>query len=440
MKAKFLALAALVLGLASCQQEPELFNPVGGEVDVVLTVDAEQLATRAAEDDGISGLNSAHGAVDYFQATDWNAVDLRYTLEVYDVKNEVVGDLVKARMTQVYDDYQPASFDLRLVPGRAYRFVVFADILKEDGTAYHVIGETLRDITITNDGINNEATDAYFDFEDVTVNDSTPLNMVLTRPYGKIRVIATDYAELNNNVFPGSVVVEYTKTHIASFNAVTGAIVATEATTEFTASLSGQTKANHIYTAGYDAEPTHMTIFTDYILATDQQHSIQFTMDIIDTNGVRIKETTFNTEIPVQRNNLTTIIGNVLTTATEINVTIDDKFADEFVNDIIFVDSQKTLQEALNVVVDGQIILFVNDIEGDVTAEQIEGRDIIIDGNGYTYNNGTIYIDGNSRSDGAETITIKNLNFETDDAERVFVEQNSTDGTQHHYRGLYFRG
>ena len=54
MKAKFLALAALVLGLASCQQEPELINPVGGEVDVVLTVDAQQLATRAAEDDGIA--------------------------------------------------------------------------------------------------------------------------------------------------------------------------------------------------------------------------------------------------------------------------------------------------------------------------------------------------------------------------------------------------
>ena len=434
MKAKFLALAALVLGLASCQQEPELFNPVGGEVDVVLTVDAEQLATRAAEDDGISGLNSAHGAVDYFQATDWTAVDLRYTLEVYDVKNEVVGDRVKARMTQVYDDYQPASFDLRLVPGREYRFVVFADFVANNSAAdynghglHHDI-TSLANIQVINDGINNEATDAYFDFEDVTVNDSTPLNMVLTRPYGKIRVIATDYAELNNNVFPGSVVVEYTKTHIASFNAVTGAIVATEATTEFSATLSGQTKGNHIYTAGYDGEDTHMTIFTDYILATDQQHSIQFTMDIIDTNGVRIKETTFNTEIPVQRNNLTTIIGNVLTTATEVNVTIDDKFADEFVNDIIFVDSQKTLQEALNVVVDGQIILFVNDIEGDVTAEQIEGRDIIIDGNGYTYNNGTIYIDGNSRSDGAETITIKNLNFETDDAERVFVEQNSTDG------------
>ena len=437
MKAKFLALAALVLGLASCQQEPELFNPVGGEVDVVLTVDAEQLATRAAENDGISGLNSAHGAVDYFQATDWTAVDLRYTLEVYDVKNEVVGDRVKARMTQVYDDYQPASFDLRLVPGREYRFVVFADFVANNSAAdYNGVGlhhdiTSLADIKVINDGINNEATDAYFDFEDVTVNDSTPLNMVLTRPYGKIRVVATDLAELNLNIDVKAVEVTYTATHPTTFNAVTGEIGAyTENVSQvFTSEISERS----LYNAGYDANPAYMTLFTDYILArAEGQDNVQFTLNVYDDEAMAdvnlIKSTPFNTTIPVERNHLTTVIGNVLTTATEINVTIDDKFADEFVNDIIFVDSQKTLQEALNVVVDGQIILFVNDIQGDVTAEQIEGRDIIIDGNGYTYNNGTIYIDGNSRSDGAETITIKNLNFETSDAERVFVEQNSTDG------------
>ncbi|MBQ3248656.1 MAG: hypothetical protein IJB03_03225, partial [Alistipes sp.] len=40
-----------------------------------------------------------------------------------------------------------------------------------------------------------------------------------------------------------------------------------------------------------------------------------------------IKETKFSTDIPVERNKLTTVIGNVLTTATEIEVRIDDNFA-----------------------------------------------------------------------------------------------------------------
>ncbi|MBO5831943.1 MAG: hypothetical protein J6Q95_01445, partial [Alistipes sp.] len=54
-------------------------------------------------------------------------------------------------------------------------------------------------------------------------------------------------------------------------------------------------------------------------------------MTVYDKNGDNeeniIKTTEFNTDIPVQRNHLTTIIGNVLTTATEINVIIVDDFA-----------------------------------------------------------------------------------------------------------------
>ena len=334
MKAKFLALAALVLGLASCQQEPELFNPVGGEVDVQLTVDASSIGTRADSDgDDQNGHDSAYGAIDYLEA-DWAAYDLRYTLEVYDASaaNDANAKPIKARQQVVMEEYAPASFDLRLVPGRAYRFVVFADILKEDGTAYHVIGETLRNITITNDGINNEATDAYFDFKDVTVNDSTPLNMTLTRPYGKLRVVATDLAELNLNIDVKAVEVTYTATHPTTFNAVTGEIGAyTENVSQvFTSEIS---EGSH-YTAGYDDSPAYMTLFTDYILArAEGQDNVQFTLNVYDDEAMAdvnlIKSTTFNTTIPVERNHLTTVIGNVLTTATEINVTIDDKFAGE---------------------------------------------------------------------------------------------------------------
>jgi hypothetical protein len=81
-----------------------------------------------------------------------------------------------------------------------------------------------------------------------------------------------------------------------------------------------------------------MTIFTDYILAgADCQHSIHFKMEVfqhgdsVDNLQNLIKSTEFCTEIPIQRNYLTTIIGNVLTTATEVNVTIDDNFTDEIV-------------------------------------------------------------------------------------------------------------
>ena len=39
-----------------------------------------------------------------------------------------------------------------------------------------------------------------------------------------------------------------------------------------------------------------------------------------------IREQDFNTQIPLERNKLTTLIGNLLTTTTEFNITIDDNF------------------------------------------------------------------------------------------------------------------
>ena len=174
---------------------------------------------------------------------------------------------------------------------------------------------------------------------------------------------------------------------------------------------------------------THMTLFTDYILAEeDQQHTIHFTMSVYDKSNNLIKATNFNTEIPVQRNNLTTVIGNVLTTATEIEVTIVDNFANEIMKPVVFVNTAKELQEALDAYENGQTILFDANIEGDVTVDQKEGVNYVIDGNGYEYT-GTISIDGNSRFDGAETVLIKNVNFvAADDVEIDFIEQNSTDG------------
>ena len=151
MKAKFFALAALVLGLASCQQEFDgAAAPAGGEVDFQLKVDAKELATRATTDlDGDSqyGFDSAFGAIDYLGVDadalriDWTDVDLRYTLEVYDA-NALNAVPVKDRQVIIVDKYEPVAFDLRLIPNREYQFVVFADFV-EQGATVEAEGKTL---------------------------------------------------------------------------------------------------------------------------------------------------------------------------------------------------------------------------------------------------------------------------------------------------------
>lgn len=432
MKVRFLALAALVLGMVSCQHDFDTAVHTGEEVDFKIMVAAPELCTRADLDaDSHNGHNSAYGAIDY--VTDWSDVDLRYTLEVYDVDeagNLLSSTPVKERMEQIVDHYQPVSFDLRLVPNRQYRFVVFADFVDTNGEGmHHAIGQTLADIQLTNDGINDEYTDAYFDYENITISTSATQNIVLTRPYGKLRVVATDLAELNLNTDPGKVLVNYSTKQPQVFDAVTGTISEYEEVSfeyEYAPSVGKYSLADYYYTEGYDAMVednlhTHMTLFTDYILATDTQEPIHFTMTVLDKEGVEIKTTDFNTEIPIKRNNLTTILGNVLTISSDISITIDDSFSEQGNDyDLVFVSSARELQEALDQSVDGQTIIFSAPIEGDVVARQKEGVSIVVDGNKYKYD-GVITINGDARAAGQETLTLKNIHFETSASDFTFI-------------------
>ena len=418
MKARFIALAALVLGLASCQNDFEAGNVVaGGEVGFQLSVSAPELAgTRAGENgeaDDQNAMDSAFGAIDYLQGAvagdyrqDWGDVDIRYVLEVYDVAKDYTNATpVKDRQVIIKDSYEPVIFDIRLVPNRQYHFVVFADFVAEGSATLstddqlkvkgirHEIGTTLADIKVLNEAINDEVADAYFATKDFTVVDATPHDMVLKRPYGKLRVIATDLAELNLNLNPKSVTVEYESLNPNAFNAVTGAISGEYATTKFSTEFVDNVRSNmgsHYYTAGYDAKTytapngtvrnSHITLFTDYILGVDDQKAVHFTMTVNDQNGYEIKTTEFKTDIPIARNKLTTVIGNLLTTASEIKVTIDDNFANVDDEDVTN-DYDYTLLETL--MNGGKFTLTENMTITEPT--NLRG-DAIIDLNGYTLN------------------------------------------------------
>ena len=104
---RFFALAALVLGLAACQTEPEgLDVNVGGEVDTTITVSLPE-TTRAN-----GNQDSAKGGV----SNVFDEYDLRYILEVY---NDA-GVKVQQRMVKTTHDTSVA-FEFRLIPNRNYR-------------------------------------------------------------------------------------------------------------------------------------------------------------------------------------------------------------------------------------------------------------------------------------------------------------------------------
>ena len=307
MKARFLALVALVLGLASCQKDTEGFDvAVNGEVSTTVTVNlADASGTRAGSNE--SGLRN--GALDGDNT-------LRYILQVFDE----TGGQSKDKM-YAYTDDETVAFDVRLVPGRDYKFVVWADVVTgEDAGDWHYNTTDLKAITL-NGAWNamDETRDAFTCVESVAdFNATTPISITLTRPFAKLRVVTTDMLEIMG-VNPQYAEVEYKTAYRPSFNAFAGS-----------ANAKGSECKTHTYTiATYNETGASKTLFTDYLFAIDEQEPVQFILSVYEDNqkNALVRTTHFNTDIPVKRNFLTTITGNVLTDGNHINVTIVDDFA-----------------------------------------------------------------------------------------------------------------
>ena len=330
MKAKFLALAALVLGLASCQTEPEgLGVNVGGEVDTYVTVSLPE-ATRA---------NSALGAFDNVVAS--NEYTIRYIFQVF-----YNGDESNAKRQVIYTDEEIVSFPVRLVPGRHYNFVVWADVTttanKELNTIHNLTIDEAAAADIHYNTTNlkavkiidnqwvamDETRDAFtgqfntaVDGDQTAYNGAKSINITLTRPFAKLRVITTDMEQLNDLVItPTYAEVVYTTDLYSSFDAFAGAVNDTKTTkTHDKFVIKGYTD---------NVDDKSKVLFTDYLFAADQDEVVNFTLTVYDQDDVVIGKTiNFNTPIPARRNYLTTISGNILTDGNKIEVTVEDTFA-----------------------------------------------------------------------------------------------------------------
>ncbi len=321
MKFRFLALLALVLGLTSCQNDPYgLEVDSKGEAAVTLNVALPDDATRAA------GKDSAKGGV---YNVDMSQYDIRYILEVYDEN----GVLAKERMAHT-TDATTTSFSFRLVPGRAYNFVVWADfVLEGKGTAdYHydtAAGLDEVKVKMANWSVIDESRDAYTDVATVHNFSSTAdiPTITLTRPFAKLRVVTNDILEMIS-VRPAEVKVNYFSTEFFdTFNALSetasGSVAAPQDLT--VTLLDSQKNPDEVYSEGMDAEAGKMTLFADYFFGA-KDNRVMFTMDVKDNGGKELPQVTFNTNIPVQRNNLTTVYGPILTDSNNITVTIDPDF------------------------------------------------------------------------------------------------------------------
>lgn len=341
---KLFGLLALVLAVVSCQNDFDGTNLRGDEVAVTLNVAVPDEATRAAgSDSGIGAIGNIDLQNDY---------DIRYILEVYDA----LGNLAKSRIVNREGDSKSTSFDLRLVPGRKYTFVVWADFIPQDQedekVDYHYNTSNIKAISLNGEQkANDESRDAYTCAYVVErFQSGAPIAIELKRPFAKLRVVTTDMNHLYSDLT--SVKVTYTTPLYTTFNALTGEKGGLQSVASTTKVVNLTADFKYTNEADYKTNGK-MTLFADYFFGA-KDDAIHFELDAKDATGMDIPEVFFNTNIPVQRNYLTTVMGPVLTDAANVTVKIEGAFDGTHNVDVVEASNASDLQEAIDVAADGK--------------------------------------------------------------------------------------
>ena len=377
-----LALGGLLFA-SSCQMDEPDAGTLTGEVDFSITAGIPSGITTYSPDDG--NAFSHMGGANNVDATNY---DLRFILEVYD------GETLAYRDVQSVDENFTAAtvnFNARLL-AKSYTFVLWADFVEEDSESdlfYNTAN--LKEISYT-DAVNNNVTvlstdiaDAYSANKVIDLSTSSKSESIrLTRPFGKIRLLATD-KDIANKVLetPVSVKLDFGSAKFpSSFNALTGDVsgelaieaITTPAVFENATSVSGTTYGN-AYLLGYvyafastpqAAYPIDVTVYSDAAAANQIGH----------------RELT---NIPVSANKLTTVVGNFYSNEGNLEVKVEDMFTngEEEVPVPIVIGSYEDLSKAF---IDGGDYMLSSDIAIPKNQSVIisEGTTVEINLNGHT--------------------------------------------------------
>lgn len=331
MKKSLLTLLGAGLLLTSCQSD-EPFAPVeGGEKQVTFTLNVPgELGTRAAS--GESGVQNNQNA------------DIYYTLVL-----DANGD---KQVLQETTKEKTVTFTTPVVLGRKYDITAYASYTNNiDATASNIKAIAVKK------SFNDETKDAYtahVEDHDFALN-ALPA-MQLKRPFGKLRLIATDYVETGEakNTKIDQVTVTYDNTTVTTYDATTAFF------NNVGTGISDTKEFNQYYTDNTDGMP----IFADYLPANGegQDNPITFTVTVRYAESTETYSRTFN-DIPVRRNALTTLKGAFFTANSEIKVEVKDAFEGQPENiNFVSVSTATQLQEAINEGGNGETIILTDDI------------------------------------------------------------------------------
>lgn len=427
-------LAITAVTMISCQRETIDSGALTGEVEFTVTAGIPGGISTYA--DPVAAFSHNGGAVN----VDPDKYDLRYILEVYTKDQPPVRVYRKTVIVPGNFTTTDVTITARLV-AKTYDFVFWADFVPEDSgeEGLHYVTDPLTSVSYKEgtalDDLASEAIDAYCHVEEVDLSKNQNISGIkLHRPFGKIRLLATDRIteDAVQSEYPAEAKVDFKNATVpASFNVLTGRTLDGE--TLQISDLTAATVKENATVNGTDYPDSYL-LGNYYIFATDANTGYAMDVTCYDQNNAEIVVRSLS-QIPVQENKLTTVIGNFYTGEGTLQIIVEDPFEEP--ETVIAFDEQSLIDAItsgkphITMTSDIEVntpLSFNNpeneveiDFNGNEISSDLSGiQDIITVSQGtLTLKNGKIStmnygaVDGGLSATGSGTIIVEDFEYET---------------------------
>lgn len=315
MKRYFKTITAVVLAAlttAACQKENfGDATPAGQEVDVTLDLLAPQIGTKSYGD----GTTAKTVYVHVYQQ------DAKGGLTY--IQPAAEGASLKTPSQSLTLNGLNATYSTRLVTGQTYTFVFWA---QADNAPYtYDAGKKTITVDYANAAGNDESRDAFYNvLPNVKIEGAYTASVQLSRPFAQLNfgVTSEDYAAAKA---AGLTVTDatVTLTHAAtSLNLLDGKTTGDETVTFAKAALPAD--PNAVLTAG---GKDYKYVAMDYVLVGKSAKTLSDVTLTLTATGAQSATPEFTySNVPLQANYRTNIVGNLFTSPAEVNITVDPAF------------------------------------------------------------------------------------------------------------------
>lgn len=305
------AVVLAVLAVAACQKENlGEVAPDGREAEVKLTLTSPQIGTKSYAD----GQTVNKVFVHVYQQD--AAGNLKY------IAPAAAGE--PATPSQVVDMTGGATkYSTRLVTGQKYTFVFWAECLGTATSPYTYDPEN-KTVTVSYTGMagNDETRDAFCNvLKDVEITGAYSSDVKLYRPFAQLNfgVTSEDYAAAKAAGLEVTAAQVKLTNAATSLNLLAGTVSGAEDVTFAAATLPTE----NLSAAG----ATYKYVAMDYVLVGKAAKTLSDVTLTLTATGTQSTTPEFTySNVPLQANYRTNIVGNLFTSPAKVNITVDPAF------------------------------------------------------------------------------------------------------------------